>query len=174
MYVLFRNCALVGIIRKVDADKECTEWRTSKSYRASSLPQLSFHLHILSWLRMSGAVPLRQNASLHTQRHLYLYQHERKLARSPELLCYTQLQILTSQTRICRNSVWRSGAMFGFWTAGGVGTVWAVHSCSATVISHRCALSFGAAVINTLRMGLLNCLNARSRGLTFRHRASCI
>ena len=27
---------------------------------------------------------------------------------------------------------------------------------------------------NTLRTGLLNCLNARSRGLTFRHRASCI
>ena len=29
-------------------------------------------------------------------------------------------------------------------------------------------------VFNTLRTGLLNCLNARSRGLTFRHRASCI
>jgi len=29
-------------------------------------------------------------------------------------------------------------------------------------------------VIYTLRTGLLNCLNARSRGLTFRHRASCI
>ena len=28
--------------------------------------------------------------------------------------------------------------------------------------------------IKTLRTGLLNCLNARSRGLTFRHRASCI
>ena len=28
--------------------------------------------------------------------------------------------------------------------------------------------------INTLRTGILNCLNARSRGLTFRHRASCI
>ena len=28
--------------------------------------------------------------------------------------------------------------------------------------------------INTLRTGLLNCLNARSRGLTFRHRASSI
>ena len=27
---------------------------------------------------------------------------------------------------------------------------------------------------NTLRTGLLNCLNARSRGLTFRHRASCV
>jgi len=26
---------------------------------------------------------------------------------------------------------------------------------------------------DTLRTGLLNCLNARSRGLTFRHRASC-
>ena len=30
-----------------------------------------------------------------------------------------------------------------------------------------------AAILNTLRMGLLNCLNARSRGLNFRHRASC-
>ena len=28
--------------------------------------------------------------------------------------------------------------------------------------------------INTLRTGLLNCLNAHSRGLTFGHRASCI
>ena len=28
--------------------------------------------------------------------------------------------------------------------------------------------------LNTLRTGLLNCLNARSRGLTFRHRAFCI
>ena len=27
---------------------------------------------------------------------------------------------------------------------------------------------------NTSRTGLLNCLNARSRGLNFRHRASCI
>ena len=29
-------------------------------------------------------------------------------------------------------------------------------------------------ILNTLRTGLLNCLNARSRGLNFRHRASCI
>jgi len=29
-------------------------------------------------------------------------------------------------------------------------------------------------LFNTLRTVLLNCLNARSRGLTFRHRASCI
>ena len=28
--------------------------------------------------------------------------------------------------------------------------------------------------LNTLRTGLLNRLNARSRGLNFRHRASCI
>ena len=28
--------------------------------------------------------------------------------------------------------------------------------------------------VNTLRTGLLNCLNARSRGLTFSQRASCI
>ena len=34
--------------------------------------------------------------------------------------------------------------------------------------------TFQMAVFNTLRMGLLNCLNAHSRGLTFRHRASCI
>ena len=27
--------------------------------------------------------------------------------------------------------------------------------------------------VNTLRTAILNCLNARSRGLTFRHRASC-
>jgi hypothetical protein len=30
------------------------------------------------------------------------------------------------------------------------------------------------ACLNTLRTRLLNCLNARSRGLNFRHRASCI
>ena len=35
----------------------------------------------------------------------------------------------------------------------------------------KCRLSW---TVNTLRTGLLNCLNARSRGLTFRHRASCI
>ena len=29
-------------------------------------------------------------------------------------------------------------------------------------------------IFNTLRTGLFNCLNARSRGLNFRHRASCI
>jgi len=29
-------------------------------------------------------------------------------------------------------------------------------------------------VLNTLGTGFVNCLNARSRGLTFRHRASCI
>ena len=29
-------------------------------------------------------------------------------------------------------------------------------------------------LLNTLRTGLLNCLNARSRGLIFRHRASCL
>ena len=29
-------------------------------------------------------------------------------------------------------------------------------------------------LLNTLRTGFLNCLNARSRGLTFRHLASCI
>ena len=29
-------------------------------------------------------------------------------------------------------------------------------------------------LFNKLRTGLLNCLNARSRGLIFRHRASCI
>ena len=28
--------------------------------------------------------------------------------------------------------------------------------------------------LNTLRTGLLNCLNARSRSLTFRHRGSCV
>jgi len=29
-------------------------------------------------------------------------------------------------------------------------------------------------LLNTLRTGILNCLNARSRGLNFRHRASSI
>ena len=35
-------------------------------------------------------------------------------------------------------------------------------------------VSFHSVLLNTLRTGPLNSLNARSRGLTFRHRASCI
>jgi len=50
------------------------------------------------------------------------------------------------------------------WEAGSVGGV-----ASRRQISCVCGLS-----VNTLRTGLLNCLNARSRGLNFRHRASCI
>ena len=42
-----------------------------------------------------------------------------------------------------------------------------------TVQVHK-TLQHGLQHFNTLRMGLLNCLNARSRGLTFRYRASCI
>jgi len=38
----------------------------------------------------------------------------------------------------------------------------------------RLQLSILFLLLNTLRTGLLNCLNACSRGLTFRHRASCI
>ena len=34
--------------------------------------------------------------------------------------------------------------------------------------------SYSSTNLNTLKTGLLNCLNARSRGLTLRHRASCI
>ena len=37
-----------------------------------------------------------------------------------------------------------------------------------------CFLFSRYSAVNTLRTGLLICLNARSRGLTFRHRASCI
>ena len=40
------------------------------------------------------------------------------------------------------------------------------------IIHWRHAIS--CLVINTLRTGPLNCLNARSRVLNFRHRASCI
>ena len=41
---------------------------------------------------------------------------------------------------------------------------------SGTVLSRK----HNSVTFNTLRTGLLNCLNARSRDLTFRHRASCI
>ena len=37
-----------------------------------------------------------------------------------------------------------------------------------------CCGFVGLPSVNTLRTGLLNCLNALSRGLTFRHRAFCI
>ena len=40
--------------------------------------------------------------------------------------------------------------------------------------NNTCMLHRQSARVNTLRTGLLNCLNARSPGLTFRHRASCI
>ena len=36
-----------------------------------------------------------------------------------------------------------------------------------------CWIVISARVINILRKGRLNCLNVRSRGLTFRYRASC-
>ena len=39
---------------------------------------------------------------------------------------------------------------------------------------HRQNITSSYGYSNTLRTGLLNCLNARSRGLTCRHRASCI
>ena len=39
---------------------------------------------------------------------------------------------------------------------------------------HPNNIGWGVQIINTLRTGLSNSLNARSRGLTFRHRASCI
>ena len=42
-----------------------------------------------------------------------------------------------------------------------------------TILCSFCMVGFSG-YINTLRAGLLNCLNACSRGLTFRHRASCI
>ena len=44
-------------------------------------------------------------------------------------------------------------------------------TCSDSLYAHE---SGGEGGFNTLRTGLLNCLNARSRDLTFRHRASCI
>ena len=39
---------------------------------------------------------------------------------------------------------------------------------------HKRCESINAIYLNTLRTGLLNCLNARSRDLIFRHHASCI
>ena len=48
----------------------------------------------------------------------------------------------------------------------------------ATMITNRNILTVSILlkllIIKTLSTGLLNCLNARSRGLNFRHRASCI
>ena len=48
-------------------------------------------------------------------------------------------------------------------------------TCSVSQALHRVPeLPATGTAINTLRTGLLNCLNARSRGLTFRHPASYI
>ena len=44
---------------------------------------------------------------------------------------------------------------------------------SDRIVKLATRLGMSSAKVNTLRTGLLNCLNARSRGLTFRHRASC-
>ena len=51
--------------------------------------------------------------------------------------------------------------------------------CTVTAANDRNVLKMiwtGTSMVrfNTLKTGLLNCLNARSRGLTFRHRASCM
>ena len=89
---------------------------------------------------MSGAIHLhRLNASLHTQREIYLYLvwTVNKLARqkcSATRSSTNLLQVLNSQTRIICESVWRSGAMFGFWPADSVDTVWALHSCPAALL----------------------------------------
>ena len=45
---------------------------------------------------------------------------------------------------------------------------------TATVGPAKCPVPQSYCHFNTLTTWLLNCLNARSRGLTFRHRASCI
>jgi len=44
------------------------------------------------------------------------------------------------------------------------------HQLGTGFFVHRRIVS----TVTTLRTGLLNCLNARYRGLNFRHRASCI
>ena len=49
-----------------------------------------------------------------------------------------------------------------------------LHLDPLPVIFHVLSFHNNQTLLNTLRTGLWNCLNARSRGLTFRHRASCI
>ena len=49
-----------------------------------------------------------------------------------------------------------------------------VIGCTETDTTGLLSPSTDGEYFNTLRMGLLNCLNARSRGLNFRHRASSI
>jgi hypothetical protein len=95
---------------------------------------------------MSGAVPLRQNASLRTQRQLYLYRYERKLARSPELLCYTQLYELAACTdftvmnlsAFCLK-VWCHVWLLNWWPRR--------HGLGYTQLSGCAAMSLGIAVI---------------------------
>ena len=74
---------------------------------------------------------------------------------------------LTSKYNI-NSSQYRSTSRFVLWRT----------RCNArTLIPHmlpvtaHCNTGYA---FNTLRTGLLNCLNARSRGLNVRHRASCI
>ena len=59
-----------------------------------------------------------------------------------------------------------------YWSGSGKGQVADSFECgnepSASMECRECTF------INTLRTGLLNCLNACSRGLTFRHCACCI
>ena len=50
-----------------------------------------------------------------------------------------------------------------------------LRTCYVQLLYHQLpAAVFTDQSVNTFRTGLLNCLNARSQGLTFRHRASCI
>ena len=60
---------------------------------------------------------------------------------------------------------------------------WGTSTCAKRKSTSPCLLAIPAfdrsaglynSHLNTLRTGLLNCLNARSRDLIFRHRASCI
>jgi len=72
------------------------------------------------------------------------------------------------------SSVWRAGLLLIIYTELGTEMEKLTGLLTAISLEHAFNTIVALCIVNTLRTGLLNCLNARSRGLTFRHRASCI
>ena len=89
-----------------------------------------------------------------------------RLHRAKRILCSCQLFRFILHFFHDINSFWRDIFSYAFIRAIQSDVAWQsqIH-LKRSVSGHTC--------INTLRTGLLNCLNARSRGLNFRHRASC-
>jgi len=114
---------------------------------------------------VSGQVLTRMGMALVTHTHTCI-PDTLQTARSPTSIAKHRIKkiYLVGRIKKSRDSWWEGGKVH----RGNNRFMQGVKEEFALILSP--ALSY----INTLRTGILNCLNARSRGLTFRHRASCI